>query len=286
MESSFAARQNGYIIDIEEGAETARLFAQDQLFTRAMGGLFAAPVPVERVYDVLDLACGPGGWVIEVARQYPDMDITGVDINPTMCRYAAAMARVRDLSDNVMFEEMDITQPLDFPAHSFDLINGRFLVGFMQQATWPALLSECWRVLRPEGMICLTECEYSVSSSLALQRLNMCLYEALRKEKRTFSVDGHSFGIVHRLGTLLREAGFAEAKTVPFVLDASSGSALHLSTSKNTEVAFALLKPFLLRVGSVGAEEFEQLYQQTLIDLRAPDFTCISFGCTIWAMRP
>jgi ubiquinone/menaquinone biosynthesis C-methylase UbiE len=236
MESSFAARQNGYIIDIEEGAETARLFAQDQLFTRAMGGLFAAPVPVERVYDVLDLACGPGGWVIEVARQYPDMDITGVDINPTMCRYAAAMARVRDLSDNVMFEEMDITQPLDFPAHSFDLINGRFLVGFMQQATWPALLSECWRV--------------------------------------------------HRLGTLLREAGFAEAKTVPFVLDASSGSALHLSTSKNTEVAFQLLKPFLLRVGVVGAEEFEQLYQQALIDLYAPDFTCISFGCSIWAMRP
>jgi len=214
------------------------------------------------------------------------MEIVGVDINPVMCRYAAAMARVRDVSDNVMFEVMDITQPLDFPAHSFDLVNGRFLVGFMQQTTWPALLSECWRVLRPGGMICLTECEYSVSTSLALQRLNACLYEALRKEGRTFSVDGHSFGIVHRLSTLLREAGFAQAKTAPFVLDASSGSALHLSASKDTEVAFALLKPFLLRVGVVGAEEFERLYRQALMDVYAPDFTCISFGCTIWARRP
>jgi SAM-dependent methyltransferase len=286
MELSSSAGQNGYIIDIEEGAETARLYAQDQLFTRAMGGLFAAPVPVERVFDVLDLACGPGGWAIEVAHQYPDMEIIGVDINPTMCKYAAAMARIKDVSDNVMFEVMDITQPLEFPARSFDLVNGRFLVGFMQQATWPKLLSECWRVLRPEGMICLTECEYSVSSSLALQRLNTCLYEALRKEGRTFSVDGHSFGIVHRLGTLLREAGFAEVSSAPFVLDASSGSALHLSTSKNTEVAYALLKPFLLRVGVVGAEEFEQLYRQALIDLRVPGFTCLSFGCSVWAMRP
>jgi hypothetical protein len=83
----------------------------------------------------------------------------------------------------------------------------------------------------------------------------------------------------------LTEAGFVEAKYTPFVLDASSGSALHLSASRNTEVAFALLKPFLLRVGIVSTEEFEQLYQQVLIDLRAADFTCVSFGCTVWAMR-
>src|SRR5579875_1878428 len=198
----------GYLTDVEDGAETARLFAQDQLVTQAMGGVFSKPVPVERVYDVLDLACGPGGWAIEVARQYPDMEVVGVDINPKMCRYATAMARVRDVSDNVMFECMDITQSLGFPAQMFDLVNGRFLIGFMQQATWPRLLAECRRVLRPGGMVCLTECEYSVSSSAALQRLNACLYEALSKQERTFSVDGHSFGIVHRLGRLLTDAGF------------------------------------------------------------------------------
>ncbi len=135
-------------------------------------------------------------------------------------------------------------------------------------------------------MISLTECEYSISSSLALQRLNTCLYVALHKQQRTFSVDGHSFGIVHRLGTLLTEAGFAEVRYAPFLLDASSGSALHVSASYNTEIAFALLKPYLVRTDLISEEEFEQLYRQALVDLRAPGFTCISFGCTVWATRP
>jgi SAM-dependent methyltransferase len=286
MEASVpSTRKNDYIIDIEDGAETARLFLQNELITQAMGGVFVRGVPREEIFHVLDLGCGPGGWALEVARKYPDMEIIGVDLSPTMCHYAAAMARVRGVSDNIMFECMDITGPLGFQDQAFDLVNGRFLVGFMRQATWPGLLAECRRVLRPGGVLCLTECEYTVSSSAALHRLQAALYEALRSEGHTFSVDGRSFGLVHHLGRLLTEAGFAAVQSVPWLLDASSGSALHLSASKDTEVAFALLKPYLLRVGVLSKEEFEQLYHQMVIDLRASGFTCLSFGATVWGVR-
>jgi len=99
-------------------------------------------------------------------------------------------------------------------------------------------------------------------------------------------VDGHSFGIVHRLGRLLADASFVEINYAPFVLDASSGSALHLGASNNTEVVFVLLKPYLVCTGVIEDEEFEQLYRQVSIDLRAPDFTCLSFGCSVLGMRP
>ncbi len=36
---------------------------------------------LSQVHLVLDLACGPGGWAIDVARAYPNIDVMGVDIS-------------------------------------------------------------------------------------------------------------------------------------------------------------------------------------------------------------
>src|SRR3989442_4575609 len=66
---------NVYFNDPESGAEMARLLNQDYLVTKGMEGLFA-----ERSNDfsgiqrILDVACGPGGWVQEVAFAHPEMD--------------------------------------------------------------------------------------------------------------------------------------------------------------------------------------------------------------------
>src|SRR5258708_3157755 len=54
----------GYVIDAENAAEMARLLLQDQLLTRAMGGPLAEQVDMSQVHRVLDIGCGPGGWVL------------------------------------------------------------------------------------------------------------------------------------------------------------------------------------------------------------------------------
>ncbi len=276
---------NRYVIDIEHGAETARLMVQDQLFTHAMGGLLPEQPDLSALTQVLDLACGPGDWALELGFAYPDMQVTGVDINPSMIRYARARARVQHL-ENVTFTVMDVTHPLAFDAHTFDLVNARFLVGFLDKASWPGLLTECLRILKPRGIVRLTECELGISSSPALQHLERYLCQALYQQGRTFSADGQSIGIAHMLGKLLRNAGFVQIQKRPFLLDTSYGEDMYFSSCKEVEVTFELLKPYLIRSGVVEEVTLDQLYQRMLMETIHEDFSCVSFGLTVWGVKP
>ena len=142
--------ENTYFIDPESGAEMARLMDQDRLMTKGMGGLFPERFDLSTMHRLLDIGCGPGGWALEVAYAHPGIEVVGIDISLTMVEYARAQARVQGL-DNAHFRVMDATKLLDFPSATFDLVNGRLLVGFMPKAAWPTLIRECLRISRPGG---------------------------------------------------------------------------------------------------------------------------------------
>src|SRR5258708_17086348 len=146
--------------------ERVRLSEQHRHFNQAMGGLLAeqAESVVSTVRSVLDVACGPGGWALDLAQQYPDIQAVGVDIDEGMIEYANTMARASGL-DNALFRVMDATKPLDFPDGSFDLVNARFLVGFLTQKQWPAVIEDLLRVCRSGGIIRLIETEWGGTSS-------------------------------------------------------------------------------------------------------------------------
>src|SRR5260370_21869077 len=130
------------------------LIDKKTLLTEAMGG----PPPeqsaqaLEHIHDVLDIGCGPGGWVHTVAQTYPQTQATGIDVSTTMITYAQAIAHVMRLG-NAHFCVMDATRPLDFPDASFDLVNARLVSGFLLSEQWPLLLAECTRMLRPGGIV-------------------------------------------------------------------------------------------------------------------------------------
>src|SRR5690348_11473169 len=75
---------NSYFIDHESAAEMARLLDQDRLYTEAMGGFFSERADLSNLHRVLDIGCGPGGWVQELAFAYPDKEIVGIDVSEAM----------------------------------------------------------------------------------------------------------------------------------------------------------------------------------------------------------
>jgi ubiquinone/menaquinone biosynthesis C-methylase UbiE len=279
--------ENTYIIDIESAAETARLIEQDKLFTQAMGGLFPEQTPetLASIKYLLDIACGPGGWVVNVAYQYPHIEAMGVDINRTMIDYANATARSQGLY-NASFEVMDAKKPLTFESGSLDFINTRFIAGFMDQVSWPVLIAECIRVLKPGGVLRLSENEMGVSNSLASQTIQDYFYRILAAQKRTFSVDGRTTGITHMLGKLLSDAGFQRVGQRPYVLDASSGADLHVVTSKDYEISLALIKPYLVASKMIEEAEFDRLYNTFLLDMLQDSFRSLLYGLTVWGFKP
>ena len=283
MDSS--SSENKYVIDIEQAAETVRLIEQDRIFTLAQGGLFPERPNLSNVQHLLDIACGPGAWALRVAFAYPDIEVIGVDINQTMIDYAIAQANVQKLQ-NIAFEVMNVRQPLAFQDASFDLVNARLLVAFMDKAAWPVLLAECHRILRPGGIIRLTELETTITNSLAMQRLQTYLCQALAQQGRTFSADGCSFGITYMLRKLLTDAGFTEVQGRAFHLDGSFGTDLHPIGVKDAEMAYALVKPYLIKTGIAEESEYDHIYTQMMNDILQEDFLGLTYGLTAWAVKP
>lgn len=277
--------QKSYAINVTGVAKTARLIHQSRLFTTALGDLFPAGFDLAGVRRVLDIGCGPGEWTLDVAQRYPHLEVTGIDLDPGMVRYAQTSAWSQDL-DDCRFEVMDARQPLRFADGSFDLVNARCIAGFMDRASWPDLLAECCRILAPGGRLLLHELEMHVSSSPALQQLYRYLTRACYRQKRSFSPDGCSLGITHALGKLLKGAGFGELRHQPFLLDGSADSALFYDAFKNMEYFFASLKPYLLDSAVVEEAAFDDCYNQMMIEMLSDDFTFLSYGLVAWGTKP
>jgi ubiquinone/menaquinone biosynthesis C-methylase UbiE len=283
-------RQSTYVIDSENAGELARLTHQGQMLTRGMGGLFpelpaGPPLSEGGRGRVLDLACGPGEWALEVAFTYPKVEVIGVDLSANVIEYARAQAWSRGL-ENVQFQVMNVMQPLDFPDASFDLINGRLLLGFMLPEAWPRLLTECRRLLKPGGIVRLTEAEMPLSTSPALERLHALFCEALKKAGQSFSADGRHIGVTPVLPRLVRQAGFVEVRLRASAVEWSMGTEAHYSVFKDYLMLLELIQPFLTKMGVATPQELEQLAQQAVAEMQQEEFCGLYTLLTVWGYQP
>jgi len=267
-----------YIFDSENAGEMARLINQGQLLTRVMGGPLAHidKADITQWHSVLDLGCGPGDWALDVSFEHPTIKVTGVDISRIMVNYANARARSQHIA-NVSFSVMDITPPLDFPTESFDMINARYLFGVLRREEWPPFIQECMRILRPGGILRLTEpLDLGLSSSPALERLSSCFFQLLRQGNYCFSADGNTVGLAHKLPRMLREAGYRNIEQIGHSLDFSGDTPDWPELYHDLEVIFHTAQPLFVKAGIVTQQEAAELYQRMLIELHADDF------CAVW----
>ena len=63
-DNATTTENNTYILDPESPPEMARLIDLDRVVTKAMGGPLAGIPDLPSEAKVLDVACGPGGWVM------------------------------------------------------------------------------------------------------------------------------------------------------------------------------------------------------------------------------
>lgn len=284
--SDTSGGQIRFVADTESGETMTWLLNFDKIVNNGMGGTLAERPDLSGMKAILDLACGPGGWVLDVAREHSDIEVTGVDISESMIRFAKAQAISRGYG-NASFLVMDVKQPLHFEEASFDLVNVRSLFGVMGPGEWPQLLAECKRVLRPGGIIRLTELELPVTTSPALNALWDIDARAFYKTRRSFSVDGRHIGIAPVLKRLLRDAGFQNVKHQGHVLDISAGTADFEGFFRNFVYVFELVKSFHLKVEGVTTEqEYERLYQQMQAEMLASDFCGLWTYVTAWGETP
>lgn len=275
-----------YFVDQERMEEMIRLVKQARLFDQYIKNLFPqrAGANASVYQNILDVACGPGNWIFDLAERYPHIQFTGFDLSERMIEYARVEAEYRDLS-NVHFEVIDALKPLPFADGTFDLINARLISYFMQTRNWEPLFRECSRVLRTGGWIQVTDGDMNVKvRAPALVKLSEIIVQGLWKTGQSFCESGPSTGVTAMLPSLLSDAGFASIETMAHVIDYSARASAHDAIVRDFTSILELLKPFLLRSGMSKAD-VEALYQQADQEMQSPDFRACWFLLTAFGQK-
>jgi ubiquinone/menaquinone biosynthesis C-methylase UbiE len=274
-----------YFMNQELVEEMVRLNRQGRIFTEAMGGVLAEQQDLSAIHDILDLACGPGEWAMRVAREYPDKRVVGVDLSRRMIEYASVQAEANNI--NATFQVMDITQPMDFPDASFNLINTRLISGFMKKDGWAPLLAECLRLLRPGGILRITDSETVLTNSLVVDTCAGWGWQSFQQAGQAFSVKGQNYlGITIALKPLLLQAGYVAPGHRAHAIDFSTGAAAHESTLEDYIALMKLGAPFLIRLGVATQEQLTEMREQLQALIGKEGFCGYWIFLTIWAQKP
>src|SRR6266567_6609093 len=84
-----AQEKDAFRLSDGSAADLARLIDQHNAFVQVVK-LVNPYVQLNGDERVLDIGCGPGSWVLDVAFQYPDMSVIGLDIDENAVNYAMA----------------------------------------------------------------------------------------------------------------------------------------------------------------------------------------------------
>jgi ubiquinone/menaquinone biosynthesis C-methylase UbiE len=276
---------NTYVFDSESPTELARLINQDRIVTQAMGGALSGVPGTQSLYNVLDLGCGPGGWVLDVAFALPFAEIEGVDSSRTMVNYANARARTQKLP-NTSFGVMDMTKALDLPDASFDLVNARFLAAVLKREVWVSFLSECNRVLRPGGFLRLTEpADFGATTSEEVNQLSVLTLNALYQLGYGFSPE-QGLRLLPTLLSFFKEERYQQVAVHAHALDYSVGTIGWPDMYHNVEISQWQMKPKLVELELINEAMFDLLYQQVLIAMQSPGFCGIWHLTTVIGQKP
>jgi ubiquinone/menaquinone biosynthesis C-methylase UbiE len=231
------------------------------------------------------VGCGTGGWLIETAKNYPTIEqLVGGDVSNRILAYARQQAEAEGVSDRVEFHVMDALRMLEFPTGYFDLVNQRFGGSYLRTWDWPKLLQEYRRVVRPGGVVRITEGELAVeSNSPTLSRL-------FNLSRQAFHQAGHLFtptsdGITGTLAHLLHQHGFQEVQTRAYEQEWRADTLEGQRFFEELKVGTRVIEPFLRKWTRVP-DDYKDLCQQMFSDMEQPDFMITVRILTAWGKAP
>lgn len=105
-------------------------------------------MPLAQEGAAIDIGCGPGHLIFDLAKQMPDLHLIGVDMSTEVLDQAESYAAQYGFGDRVSFKKGG-AQAVPFPDGSFDLVISTLSLHHWRQPE--AVLDEVARILRPGG---------------------------------------------------------------------------------------------------------------------------------------
>jgi len=266
-----------------EEEEIKRLDGQDRMFTAAMGGVLPEQSDPGTFQRMLDVGCGPGWWLIEIARTYPTISLlAGIDISKRMIDCAKVQAEVAGVSDRTQFQAGDALRMLEFPNDFFDLVNQRLGMSYLRKWDWPKLLGEYQRVTKPGGVIRITEAGGAKSNSPALNRLTELIVQAFYQAGHLFTPEPD--GVINHLAEQMHKYGIEQVQTKTYTLAFHEDPQSREAYVEDLHRIFRLIVPFLKKWAKFP-NDYEHLYQQMVLETQKTNFEATMPLLTAWGKR-
>ncbi|KAA1471411.1 hypothetical protein DENSPDRAFT_799321 [Dentipellis sp. KUC8613] len=157
--------------------EFDRLDKQHIMFMDIMGK-YPPPLPEIMADDTpgetkncLDLGCGSGSWIMDVARDFPNCQAVAVDLVPMQAKSVQQLdfhlrvfddlpTELSDMPDNLRSEVDDINLGLQHFYGDFNVVHARLISSGIRD--YHALIHQISQTLRPGGLIDLMEFDFRV----------------------------------------------------------------------------------------------------------------------------
>lgn len=104
--------------------------------------------------NVLDYGCGTGTLLLMIKRNFPEINLTGIDVSQEMVGLAKHKIKKEDLELSVLKYD---GKTLPFPDDSFEKIVSSFVFHHLSTAGKREALKELFRVLKTDSQLCITD---------------------------------------------------------------------------------------------------------------------------------
>lgn len=99
---------------------------------------------------ILEMGCTVGHTLLPFKQAYPEGDVIGIDVSAPCIAYGAARASALSVSVTLSQRNAECT---GYEAESFDLVFSRILLHETCEEATRNIFAECWRLLRPGGIM-------------------------------------------------------------------------------------------------------------------------------------
>ena len=145
---------------------------------------------------LLDIACGTGRTLHQIARTHPALRLWGVDLSPAYVK--VARKRLADVSEITLAVEN--AEQLPFADGAFDVVTSVYLFHELPRRARRNVAREMFRVVRSGGLVVIEDsAQIAESTDIA---------SALRQFPRDFHEPYYAEYLDDDLAALLREVGF------------------------------------------------------------------------------
>lgn len=111
---------------------------------------------------VLDIGCGSGAWVWDMAKKWRETEFIGLDLVPIQTPMDALDGSDdKSLTNRVSWMVANALDGLPFAHGTFDYVHIRYINTGIPESKWTFLLGEAMRILVPGGQIEILESDHS-----------------------------------------------------------------------------------------------------------------------------